>query len=50
MGVPLQLGDQAAGVLNFSAPVTGVFTSGAVSDAEAFADMASRILRLAVRS
>jgi GAF domain-containing protein len=48
MGVPLQLGDRAAGVLNFFAPVTGVFTRDAVSDAEALADMASRILRLAV--
>jgi transcriptional regulator with GAF, ATPase, and Fis domain len=49
MGVPLTLGDQAAGVLNLFAPVTGAFTRDAISDAEAFAEMASRILRLAVR-
>ncbi|WP_353710740.1 GAF domain-containing protein [Arthrobacter sp. K5] len=49
MGVPLTLGDQAGAVLNFLAPVTGAFTRDAIADAEAFADMASRILRLAIR-
>ncbi|MFC9350418.1 ANTAR domain-containing protein [Arthrobacter sp. NPDC057013] len=49
LGMPLDLGPNAAGVLNFFAPATGLFTEDAVSDAEVFAVMAAQALRLALR-
>ena len=49
LGMPLDLGPDAAGVLNFFAPATGLFTEDVISDARVFAVMAGQALRLAVR-
>jgi GAF domain-containing protein len=49
LGVPLEIGPDAAGVLNFFASGHGVFTKDVVADAAGFADLAGRALRLAVR-
>jgi len=49
LGMPLNLGPDAAAVLNFFAPATGLFTEDAIADAEVFAVMAGQALRLAVR-
>ncbi|MET3175462.1 UNVERIFIED_ORG: GAF domain-containing protein [Arthrobacter sp. UYCu721] len=49
LGVPLELGENAAAVLNFFAPATGVFTEDIISEAASFADVAGSAVRLAVR-
>ncbi|MFE4543512.1 GAF and ANTAR domain-containing protein [Arthrobacter sp. NPDC056727] len=49
LGIPLKLGPDAAGVLNFFAPATGLFTEDAIADAEIFAVMAGQALHLALR-
>ncbi|WP_211879555.1 GAF and ANTAR domain-containing protein [Pseudarthrobacter albicanus] len=49
LGVPLEIGDDAAAVLNFFASGHGVFTEAVVREAVGFADLAGRALRLAVR-
>jgi GAF domain-containing protein len=49
LGIPLSLGPDAAAVLNFFAPGTGLFTEDSIADAEAFALMAGHALRLALR-
>ena len=49
LGVPLELGRDANAVLNFFAPATGLFTEEVIQDAQVFADMASQIMRLALR-
>jgi GAF domain-containing protein len=49
LGVPLEIGDDAAAALNFFASSTGVFTTDIVAEAAGFADLAGRALRLAVR-
>lgn len=49
LGVPLELGEDAAAALNFFAPQTGVFTEDAINEAATFADVAGRAVRLAVR-
>ena len=49
LGVPLVLGEEATAVLNFFAPATGLFTGPLIAEAEIFAGMASRALRLALR-
>jgi GAF domain-containing protein len=49
LGVPLKLGQNAAAVLNFFAPATGIFTEATISEAASFADVAGSAVRLAVR-
>jgi hypothetical protein len=49
LGVPLELGEGTAAVLNFFASATGVFTEEIISEAASFADVAGRAVRLAVR-
>ncbi len=49
LGVPLELGEEAAAALNFFAPETGVFTQDTINQAASFADIAGRAVRLAVR-
>ncbi|MFP3461353.1 GAF and ANTAR domain-containing protein [Arthrobacter globiformis] len=49
LGMPLELGPDAAAVLNFFAPATGLFTEDTVADAEVFAAMAGQALRLSLR-
>ena len=49
LGVPLQLGDDAAAALNFFAPVTDAFTEDIITEAANFAEIAERVVRLAVR-
>lgn len=49
LGIPLQLGRDASGVLNFFAPDTGLFTEDSIADAEVFAVMAGQALHLALR-
>jgi GAF domain-containing protein len=49
LAMPLEPGPDAAAVLNFFAPAAGLFTEDAVADAEVFAGMAGRSLRLALR-
>jgi transcriptional regulator with GAF, ATPase, and Fis domain len=49
LGVPLEIGQDAAAALNFFAADTGVFTEEAIAEAAGFADLAGRALRLAVR-
>ena len=49
LGVPLELGENAAAALNFFAPATGVFTEDTINEAASFADVAGRAVRLAVR-
>jgi GAF domain-containing protein len=49
LGVPLGLGENASAVLDFFAAGSGAFTEEAINDAERFADVASRALRLALR-
>lgn len=49
LGVPLEIGDDAAAALNFFASSTGVFSAEVVAEAAGFADLAGRALRLAVR-
>ena len=49
VGIPLEIGPDAAAALNFFAAGKGVFTQSIVEDAAGFADLAGRALRLAVR-
>ena len=49
LGVPLEIGPDAAAALNFFAARRGVFTREVVAAAAGFADLAGRSLRLAVR-
>jgi GAF domain-containing protein len=49
LGVPLELGQDAAAVLNFFGPTAGLFTKYAVQDGVVFANMAGHALRLALR-
>jgi GAF domain-containing protein len=49
LGVPLEIGEDAAAALNFFAADTGLFTEETVAEAAGFADLAGRALRLAVR-
>ena len=49
LGVPLEIGEDAAAALNFFAADTGLFTEATVAEAAGFADLAGRALRLAVR-
>ena len=49
LGVPLEIGPDAAAALNFFAPGTGIFTEDIIAEAAGFADLAGRCLRLAVR-
>jgi hypothetical protein len=49
LGVPLEIGEDAAAALNFFAAGSGLFTAETVAEAAGFADLAGRALRLAVR-
>jgi GAF domain-containing protein len=49
LGVPLEIGEDAAAALNFFGSDTGLFTDEIIAEAEGFADLAGRALRLAVR-
>ena len=49
LGVPLALDENQSAALNFFADEPGVFSEGVISRAEAFADLAGRALRLALR-
>jgi hypothetical protein len=49
LGVPFELGTDAAAVLNFFAPAPGTFTGEAVTDAGNFAGIAGKALRVAIR-
>jgi GAF domain-containing protein len=49
LGVPLEIGEDAAAALNFFASGTGLFTAEVAEEAAGFADLAGRALRLAVR-
>ncbi|MGR0162228.1 GAF and ANTAR domain-containing protein [Paenarthrobacter nitroguajacolicus] len=49
LGIPLELGSDAKAVLDFFASPAEQFTPETVADAQVFADMAARALRLAVR-
>ncbi|KQR65387.1 histidine kinase [Arthrobacter sp. Leaf337] len=49
LGVPLELGEDAAAALNFFAFESGVFTPAVVQEAVEFADLAGGAVRLAVR-
>ena len=49
LGVPLDLGDEASAALNFFAAGDGVFTEEVSQDAQQFARIASRALRLGLR-
>jgi hypothetical protein len=49
LGVPLEIGADAAAALNFFAPGTGIFSQDIIDDASGLADLAGRSLRLAVR-
>lgn len=49
LGIPLEIGPDAAAALNFFASGKGVFTTTIVAEAAGFADLAGRALRLAVR-
>jgi len=49
LGVPLELGEDAAAALNFFAFESGVFTPAVLQEAVEFADLAAGAVRLAVR-
>jgi GAF domain-containing protein len=49
LGVPLEIGEDSSAALNFFTGHTNVFTDAVVREAEDFADIAGRALRLAVR-
>ncbi|MFF2245359.1 GAF and ANTAR domain-containing protein [Arthrobacter sp. NPDC058130] len=49
LGVPLEIGEDAAAALNFFGADTGLFTEDIIAEASGFADLAGRALRLAVR-
>ncbi|MDQ0768069.1 GAF domain-containing protein [Pseudarthrobacter defluvii] len=49
LGIPMNMEDDAGAVLDFFAPVSGLFTEQTVAEGKRFADMAGKALRLAVR-
>ncbi|MDQ0663264.1 hypothetical protein QFZ35_001762 [Arthrobacter ulcerisalmonis] len=49
LGIPMKLDDDAGAVLDFFAPVSGLFTEQAVSEGIRCAEVAGKALRLAVR-
>jgi len=49
LGVPMDLGETSQAVINFFAPVAGIFTDTVIAEATAFADVAGSTLRLAIR-
>lgn len=49
LGVPLELAGHSAAVLDFFGTSAGVFTAEMIQDAERFADVAARALRLGLR-
>ncbi|MET3949198.1 GAF and ANTAR domain-containing protein [Arthrobacter sp. UYEF36] len=49
LGVPLEIGKDAAAALNFFGAKTDMFTEDIIAEASGFADLAERSLRLAVR-
>ncbi|MFF2344704.1 ANTAR domain-containing response regulator [Pseudarthrobacter sp. NPDC058119] len=49
LGIPMRLDDDAGAVLDFFAPVSGLFSGQAVADGVRFGEMAGKALRLAVR-
>ncbi|WP_369745660.1 GAF and ANTAR domain-containing protein [Paenarthrobacter sp. AMU7] len=49
LGVPMELEEDSAAVLNFFAPTPGTFTRNAVADALTFAGIAGKALRVAIR-
>lgn len=49
LGIPMNLEDDAGAVLDFFAPVSGLFGEQAVAEGMRFADIAGKALRLAVR-
>jgi transcriptional regulator with GAF, ATPase, and Fis domain len=49
LGIPLELGEGTAAVLDFFAMSTDVFSEEIISEAASFADIAGRAVRLAVR-
>lgn len=49
LGVPMELSEDASAALNFFAPSTGVFTEEIIREADRFALIAGRAVRLAVR-
>lgn len=49
LGVPLEIGEDAAAALDFFGADTGLFTEDIITEAAGFADLAGRALRLAVR-
>ncbi|MGO4254383.1 GAF and ANTAR domain-containing protein [Paenarthrobacter sp. TAF1] len=49
LGVPMDLGETSEAVLNFFAPVPGLFTEDVIEVAAGFADVAGSTLRLAIR-
>lgn len=49
LGIPMKLHDDGGAVLDFFAPVSGVFNEQAIADGLRFGEMAGKALRLAVR-
>lgn len=49
LGIPMKLENDGGAVLDFFAPVSGLFNEQAVADAMRFGEMAGKALRLAVR-
>jgi hypothetical protein len=49
LGVPLEIGEDAAAALNFFATSTGIFTPGIIQEACEFASIAEGAVKLAVR-
>ena len=49
LGVPMKLDEGSGAVLDLFSPASGIFSDQAVAEAERFADMAGKALRLAVR-
>ena len=49
LGIPMKLEDDGGAVLDFFAPVSGLFDEPAVADAMRFGEMAGKALRLAAR-
>ena len=49
LGIPMKLENDGGAVLDFFAPVSGLFDEQAVADAMRFGEMAGKALRLAVR-
>jgi len=49
LGIPMKLDDDGGAVLDFFAPVGGIFSEQAIADGVRFGEMAGKALRLAVR-